>query len=93
MRARLSAQYPLAWCHGAPGVALGRFPLADLDPLQDILERTDDHREFPIGPTPPTALIVRIRNVASPLAAAGDLAMEASSMPKARPSNCASRPK
>lgn len=26
------AQYPLAWCHGAPGVALGRFPLADLDP-------------------------------------------------------------
>jgi lantibiotic modifying enzyme len=26
------AQYPLAWCHGAPGVALGRFPLIDLDP-------------------------------------------------------------
>ncbi len=26
------AQYPLAWCHGAPGVALGRLPLLDLDP-------------------------------------------------------------
>lgn len=28
--------------------------LADLEPLQDILDRADDHREFPIGPPPPT---------------------------------------